>query len=341
MSPPKDPEKLKLWKERQSAAAKTRIAREVAERVAVGEVPFPHLLKGAKKHWGDPGSRERHSEIQKISQNTPENKALRKKLLKERWDDPVERAKLVESRKDIHNPISNNKKGVGIKKAWEDPLYRQKNIESRKKTFSDPGWKIWKSQILKKRYEDPELLERMRGITTKRYEDPMEVMKLTERLLGGFWYGNVRYYSIIYCELWKDVNPRVHAFFDYKCCGCGVPENGHSHIGHHVFYVKEACCWHSDDGIYYTNLNALDHKENDYCIGENPNYFVILCQSCHGKTNGKFANRKKWADFYRIMIDEQYGGKCYYTKEEIKKITGGSGASHIGTHLDPTPERHR
>jgi hypothetical protein len=138
----------------------------------------------------------------------------------------------------------------------------------------------------------------------------------------GFWYGNVNYdtRSVQYCEKWKDVNPRVHAFFNYECCLCGKKENGKSHIGHHVFYVKEACCWYNEDGTYYTNLNAPDHKEHDYCIGDNPNYFVILCPTCHGKTNGYFKNRKKWADHFRELIDKMHSGKCYFTKEEMAGI---------------------
>jgi hypothetical protein len=134
----------------------------------------------------------------------------------------------------------------------------------------------------------------------------------------GFWYGH-RFLKNPpriprYCELWKDVNPRVHAFFNYKCVECGAPEITHSHIGHHVFYVKETCCWFDDEGMYYTNLRAPDHKDEDYYIGENPNYFVILCSKCHGKTNGNFKNRKRWAEHFKEIIDTQYGGKCYLPK---------------------------
>ena len=136
------------------------------------------------------------------------------------------------------------------------------------------------------------------------------------------WYGGVVYINNkqIYCDLWPDVNERVHAFFDYKCVGCGTPETNRSHAGHHVFYVKNACCWVNEDGIYYTNLNATDHIKNDYYIGENPNYFVILCPECHGKTNGNFENRKRWANYYKNVIDTEYGGKSYYTKEEWEII---------------------
>lgn len=141
-------------------------------------------------------------------------------------------------------------------------------------------------------------------------------------IIGGLWYGGVIYVKNKpeYCDLWPDVNERVHAFFDYKCVGCGTPETNRSHAGHHVFYVKDACCWVNEDGIYYTNLNAPDHIKHDYCIGENPNYFVILCPECHGKTNGNFENRKIWADYYKNLIDTKYGGKSYYTKEEWEII---------------------
>lgn len=152
------------------------------------------------------------------------------------------------------------------------------------------------------------------------------ISKVVESNSGeGFWYGHHFLKnpprSPRYCELWKDVNPRVHAFFDYKCVECGASEIVHSHIGHHVFYVKEACCWYNEDGLYFTNLMAPDHKDDDYFIGENPNYFVILCSKCHGKTNGNFENRKKWADHFKKIIDEQYNGKCYFTKEEMGELT--------------------
>jgi hypothetical protein len=176
--------------------------------------------------------------------------------------------------------------------------------------------KISRRKTGKKRYKLVRL-KIAKGRTGKKH-DADTLQKMVEGLIGGFWYGNVRYTEPQYCVLWKDVNPRVHSFFNYKCVECGEPENGRSHIGHHVFYVKKACCWYNENGIYYTNLNAKDHKENDYCIGSNPNYFVILCSKCHGKTNGNFANRKKWADHFKELIDTQYNGKCYFTKEEMK-----------------------
>lgn len=148
-------------------------------------------------------------------------------------------------------------------------------------------------------------------------------VRMCESQIGGFWYGNVRYYKRIECELWKDVNPRVHAWFSNKCVLCEQPGNNSSLIGHHVFYDTKACCLTSKDGKYYSNLNARKHPVKDYYIGENPNYFVILCRSCHGKTNGSFKNRMRYADEFKKMIDEYYGGKCYFTNEEMILLESG------------------
>ena len=154
------------------------------------------------------------------------------------------------------------------------------------------------------------------GLMDREISDETRLKLIESHLIGGLWIGSVQYKDPQYCVLWKDVNPRVHEFFGYKCVECGALENGRSHIGHHVFYVKKTCCWYNDDGIYYTNLNAKDHKTHDYCIGENPNYFVILCPKCHGMTGGNFDNRKMWADHFKKLIDTQYGGKCYTEKQK-------------------------
>jgi len=143
-------------------------------------------------------------------------------------------------------------------------------------------------------------------------------LKLTEKRLGGFWYGNVRYNPDThpYCIKWKDVRNRVKKFFDYTCVKCGKQSRGWNLVGHHVFYERNTCCIVSDDGTYWTNLNSKDHQKKDYCIGTNPNYFVTLCRNCHVGTNGSFENRKKWADYFKNVIDTQYGGQCYLPKED-------------------------
>lgn len=125
--------------------------------------------------------------------------------------------------------------------------------------------------------------------------------------------------SAVYCEKFKEVDPRVRAFQGTKCLVCEKTEeeNGNKMHDHHVFYEKKTCCWINDDGEYWTNLNAPDHPDKNYYIGKNPNYFALLCNSCHGASNGDFQNRSRCANILRDLIDTKYGGKSYYTEEEM------------------------
>lgn len=119
--------------------------------------------------------------------------------------------------------------------------------------------------------------------------------KLIEAKYGGFWYGNIRYYEgPQYCEKWTgSLRERVRAYFGYKCVECGAPQNGSKLAVHHVHYNKLLCC---DD---------------------TPRMLVALCQSCHAKTN---FDREYWSDHFQEIIDEQYNGKCWFTKEEYANM---------------------
>jgi hypothetical protein len=143
-------------------------------------------------------------------------------------------------------------------------------------------------------------------------------LKKVEASLGGFWYGNVRYNQSThdYCFKWRHVKPRVKAFFDNTCVLCGKPISGFNLIGHHVFYEKNACCILDEEGGFWTNLNVNDHPAKDYYIGKNPNYFVTLCRGCHNVTNGTYDNRKRYAEYFRNLIDTKYNGKCFLPKKE-------------------------
>jgi len=127
----------------------------------------------------------------------------------------------------------------------------------------------------------------------KRFENPNEILRNIEIGLGGFWYGNVRYYEgPQYCEKFNsDLRERVRAYWGYVCFECGTPQNGSTLHVHHVHYNKKACC----DG--------------------SPRDMVPLCTSCHAKTN---RNRKYWESYFTEMLMDYYGGKCYFTKEEME-----------------------
>jgi len=93
-----------------------------------------------------------------------------------------------------------------------------------------------------------------------------------------------------YCHKFdRDFKERVKSFFGYKCLGCNKVISDTILSVHHVNYNKHACC-----------------------DGEHP-YFVPLCSVCHGKTN---FNRVEWQRKFIKIIQEEYNGKCYFTKEE-------------------------
>jgi len=109
------------------------------------------------------------------------------------------------------------------------------------------------------------------------------------------WLGGVSYFP--YCEKFtREFKERVRAFFDYKCINCGEPQLVEKHHVHHVNFNKQACC-----------------------DGSKP-LFVILCRSCHVTTNH---NRDFWNDHYTNILNNYYGGKCFFTKEEMAAHTGG------------------
>lgn len=110
---------------------------------------------------------------------------------------------------------------------------------------------------------------------------------------GGKSYGD-------YCEKFNnDFRERVRAFFGNKCVVCGKEHNdayGSRVSVHHVNFNKKACC---------------DQTEKPL--------FVTLCAGCHNKTNGKY-QKEYWEDYFKKLINEKYGGKCYYTKEEYYNL---------------------
>lgn len=105
-----------------------------------------------------------------------------------------------------------------------------------------------------------------------------------------------------YCEKWTaDLRRRVRAFFNNTCMMCGVTQDEYYtnsgkpkllHV-HHVNYNKNQCC---DESV--------------------PRLLIPLCVSCHNKTTVK---REIWEPILTKLIMNNYGGKCFYTKEEYKQ----------------------
>jgi hypothetical protein len=167
------------------------------------------------------------------------------------------------------------------------------------------------SEALKLRVRKPHTKETIlkmkvshgRGINNARfgYSHTYESrLKIVEGNVGGFWYGNVRYYGKQqYCERFNDsLRERVRAFFNYKCGKCGMEQNGRKLDVHHINYNKHMCCDNS------------------------PRLFVPMCNSCHAEIGKR---NPYWIEYFTTMITEKYDGKCYYTIDEMKEqlLTGG------------------
>lgn len=91
----------------------------------------------------------------------------------------------------------------------------------------------------------------------------------------------------------NEFKERVRNFFGRKCVVCGKTEqeNKCRHVVHHVNYDKNACC------------------------NNNKPTFVILCMSCHSRTNPPRL-RQYWENRFTELINSKYGGKCYLPKQE-------------------------
>jgi hypothetical protein len=115
------------------------------------------------------------------------------------------------------------------------------------------------------------------------------------------WYGSVTYPSEKwlenhkYCHKWNpSTRERVRAFFGYQCVICGTPQNGKGLDVHHVNERKDACC--------NPEVRRL---------------FVALCPQCHGRTR---KDPPYWKEYFTNMIDNYYGGKCYFEREEYWQL---------------------
>ena len=52
-------------------------------------------------------------------------------------------------------------------------------------------------------------------------------------------------------------------------------------------------------------------------VGSDPNKFVLVTAQEHGMLS---KDKLKWIKICEKLIDQKYGGKCFYTKEEWKII---------------------
>lgn len=148
-----------------------------------------------------------------------------------------------------------------------------------------------------------------------------------ENLVGGFWYGNIKYYKHDikeYCELWTpELCERIRAAWNYKSgvSGKTKEENRGKNLScHHVYYQTKACCeWDEDTQGYYAFINIGTKKKPDiykHYIKGSPNKFVPLTVGEHSATNH---NKLFWILYFEDIILKK-NGKCFFTKEEFNLL---------------------
>jgi hypothetical protein len=174
-------------------------------------------------------------------------------------------------------------------------VIKDKIGETKKKTHPYRGKhlpKEWKDNMSKshKGVSNTFLLGKPQPIETK--------MKKTESMIGGFWYGNVRYYQDIplYCEKFTAVlRERDRVFWKHRCVKCGKPQSEHLNKNgkprklsvHHVHYDKQTC------------------------RNGSPRDLVPQCCGCNVEVN---TNRKYLEKFFTdIIYALNPNGKCFLT----------------------------
>lgn len=221
-----------------------------------------------------------------------------------------------------------------LQKRALDPEWRRKNKESNRRLAQDPVWQNimknlaqdpkWRDDNKKqnqKTAQDPEWLRKNNERLRKLAQDPEYILKRMEKRIGGFWYGNIRYFNPQkYCELWcPDLWHRIDKSQNYQSILSGKTkfENGGRALDrHHVYWQPKACCgWDEDTHGYYAMINIGTVKKPNwykYYIPGDPNKFVLLTKQEHGMI---MKDKLKWIKIFEDLIETKLCGECYLPKK--------------------------
>ena len=177
--------------------------------------------------------------------------------------------------------------------------HKLKNSDSHKNPSLKTRWEIGKANRGKTPTEErkQKMSKRMSGENNPFFgksHSPETRQKISESHKGEkcvAWRGGISFEP--YCPKFdRKFKERVRAFFGSTCMNCGktIQENGKRLTVHHVNYDKMMCC---------NDVKPL---------------FASICGSCNSKANG---DRQYWEEYYTKIINDKYGGKCYFTEEEM------------------------
>lgn len=278
-----DPENLRKISEahkKENLSEETR--RKMSESAKIKFFSDETRRKMSEVRTGKKASDEHRKNISAALKGKTKSEQTRRKISEAKKNPSNEtRRKIREAKKNLSEESRKNI-SEAQKKRFENPEVRKTHIEVMKKAHGNPEARKKNSERVKVYFENPDMREKTRLATIKYNVDHS-------------WYGSVKYYEgPQYCEKWTaELRERVRAYFGYCCVQCGTPQNKRKLAVHHVWYNKKLCC---DD---------------------TPRALVPLCASCHSLTNK--ANREGWSHKFQEIIDTYYDGKCWFTKEEMKK----------------------
>jgi hypothetical protein len=213
------------------------------------------------------------------------------------------RRKISEARTGKHHSEDHRRKISEANKLRDPPSEETRRKLSEARTGKHPSEETRRKLSEANKLRDPPSEETRRKLSearTGKHHTEEARRKISEAQKGGYWYGNVTY-PTAYCDLFnEEFKERVRAFYGYACVECDTPQNGKKLAVHHVHYDKRTCC-----------------KAGEM-VGERQ--FVVLCTPCHTKTN---SNRPYWELHFADMINNYYGGKSYFTTEEMELVMKG------------------
>lgn len=210
---------------------------------------------------------------------------------------PEQVKKMVESRRGYRHSEKTIKKMSDTKKGHKVSRETREKISKTKKGNcggqKHPLFGTHPSEATKKKLRDSHLGKHL----PEEQRRKIGQSNIGHRALSGEnapgWKGGISFEP--YCPRFNNkFKERVRAFFGYQCVECGTPQiNRKMHV-HHVNFRKDACCIESVIPL-----------------------FVSLCDSCHAKSG---YDREYWQEHFTEIINTYYGGKCYFTVEEMSQL---------------------
>jgi hypothetical protein len=231
--------------------------------------------------------------------------------------DPIKREIYIKNRRKFLQKLSQDpewRKNVAEanRKKAQDPEWREKVKEANRKKAQDPEWKRKQKEGALKSSQNPQCRKNHKEGIIKRSQNT----KWRESLQGknnGNWNGGSSFGP--YCPLWnKSLKQRIDIFWGGCSTLSGTPPNGEKLMRHHVYYEKKACCIHNDDGTY-----SIEIDSQVYPIYGQPDKFVLLTRSEHGRINGSF-NKVWYMRYFENLINNHFGGKSYLTQDELEAL---------------------